>query len=49
MRWRVCAYRLQDALLTRRSARIKHAGHIHSPYGEKASEHYNNNQITLLF
>ena len=39
--WRICAYRAWDALSTRHFARIKHAGHIHSPYDEKANEHYN--------
>ena len=42
MMLRLCiSYHARDALLTHRFARIKHAGHIHSPYGEKANEHYN--------
>ena len=28
---------------------VKQAGHIHLPYGEKANEYCNCNQITLLF
>ena len=40
---------MRDALLTRHFALNKHAGHIHSQYGEKTNEHYIYNKIPLFF